>query len=318
MGRTVTQEKQDVGGVKGAQVLLPKLTASHWSSGAERVPEVPLVKLPSLEENVRSEEEVPFSTAFPSTCLWSYPRRATWDLFFPVGLAPQVTTHCWHLSNSLSSFSASPCCVPGTWCFAPCSAHNKTCWELWCFKLAMLKRRCSVFSLVHLLFLCLCGHYFIKSSMPVDQTVFAGILCKCEIITLFFFFTKTSSKRIITFYGWKCGSENYLMISKQWQRSRREQTIPIIHFDSSVIICTSISHLQLFPSLMTFYFLSLGIWWNIYSFFLFSFSKFIYLFLAKGRLVCIWLFPASNSIAMNILVLPGLPALIHPVHCCLS
>lgn len=110
--------------------------------------------------------------------------------FFPVGLAPQVTSHCWHLSNSLSSFSASPCCVPGTWCFAPCSAHNKTCWESWCFRLAMLKQRCSIFSLVHPLFLCLCGHRFIKLSMPVDQTVFAGILCKCEIITRFFSFHK--------------------------------------------------------------------------------------------------------------------------------
>ena len=135
---------------------------------------------------------------------------------------------------------------------------------------------------------------------------------------VFFLFTKTSSRRIITFYGWKCASENYLMISKQWQRSRREQTIPVIHFDSSVIICTSISHLQLFLSLMTFYLLSLGIWWNSYSFFPRSFSKCIYLFLVKGRLVCFWLFPASNSIAVNILVLPGLPALIHPVHCCLS
>lgn len=76
--------------------------------------------------------------------------------------------------------------------------------------------------------------------MPVDQTVFAGILCKCEIITCFFLFHKTSSRRIITFYGWKCGSENYLMISGQWQRSRREQTIPVIHFDS---LCDNMQYL---------------------------------------------------------------------------
>lgn len=65
--------------------LFPKLTASHWSSGAERVPEVPLVKLPSLEGNVRSEERrsLPHSLPFHLSVVLS--QACGQDLFLPCG-----------------------------------------------------------------------------------------------------------------------------------------------------------------------------------------------------------------------------------------
>lgn len=69
-----------------SQSLLTLHHSTHQgrrSSGAERVPEVPLIKLLSPGGNVRNEEEVPSLISFLSICLWSYPMHVTCDLFLP-------------------------------------------------------------------------------------------------------------------------------------------------------------------------------------------------------------------------------------------
>ena len=93
----------------------------------------------------------------------------------------------------------------------------------------------------------------------MDQTIFAGILYKYEInLLLFFFFHRGLIKENHYFF-----LNRYILCVQMrlWNLLNDQQAVaeiqkrtenPVIHFDSSVIICTSISHIQRFQSLVTF------------------------------------------------------------------
>lgn len=138
-----------MGQSQNAHMFFPKWTVSHCSypsphpqgrrsSGVKRVLEALIMKLPSQEGNVRSEEEVSHLIPFPSVCLWASPMPVT--SFFPTGSAPPGGTPTPGILLLLPFFCRFLLC-PGnsllTWRSAHCSAQTGpslwTYWESGCF-----------------------------------------------------------------------------------------------------------------------------------------------------------------------------------------
>lgn len=144
-GRKVTSRETRCGSESKCPHVLPKMDSKSLllprpqpqgrrSRGGKRVPEALIMKLPSQEGNVRSEEEVSRLIPFPSICLWASPMPVT--SFFPTGSAPPGGTPTPGLLLLLSFFCRFLLC-PGnsllTWRSAHCSAQTGpslwTCWE---------------------------------------------------------------------------------------------------------------------------------------------------------------------------------------------